>query len=104
MRCLGVAAILEALADPFLVVLVLIIVALSSGVLLPPARPHYSHQVPAGLYYKTQYNSNNSIEFFIICVPSQQLQGQLQTQHSVDTGNYIKDKHNIRTIIIIIII
>jgi hypothetical protein len=27
-------------------------------------------------------------------VPIQQLQGQLQTQHSVDTGNYIKDKHN----------
>jgi hypothetical protein len=30
-------------------------------------------------------------------VPSQQLQGQLQTQHSVDTGNYIKDKHNMKT-------
>jgi hypothetical protein len=27
-------------------------------------------------------------------VPSQQLQGQLQTQNSVDTGNYIMDKHN----------
>jgi hypothetical protein len=27
---------------------------------------------------------NNSIQFFIIYVPSQQLQGQLQTQHSVD--------------------
>jgi hypothetical protein len=27
-------------------------------------------------------------------VPSQQLQGQLQ--HSVDTGNYIMDKHNIK--------
>jgi hypothetical protein len=27
----------------------------------------------------------NSIQFFIIYVPSQQLQGQLQTQHSVDT-------------------
>jgi hypothetical protein len=36
------------------------------------------------------------IQFFIIYVPSQQLQGQLQTQHSVDTGNYIMDKHNIR--------
>jgi hypothetical protein len=34
------------------------------------------------------------IQFFIIYVPSQQLQGQYQTQHSVDTGNYIKDKHN----------
>jgi hypothetical protein len=30
-------------------------------------------------------------------VPSQQVQGQLQTQHSVDTGNYIMDKHNINT-------
>jgi hypothetical protein len=30
-------------------------------------------------------SKNNSIQFFIICVPSQQLQGQLQTQHSVDT-------------------
>jgi hypothetical protein len=29
-------------------------------------------------------------------MPSQQLQGQLQTQHSVDTGNYIMDKHNIK--------
>jgi hypothetical protein len=26
---------------------------------------------------------DNSIQFFIICVSSQQLQGQLQTQHSV---------------------
>jgi hypothetical protein len=38
-----------------------------------------------------------SVQFFIIYVPSQQLQGQLQTQHSVDTGNYIKDKRNIKT-------
>jgi cyclophilin family peptidyl-prolyl cis-trans isomerase len=28
-------------------------------------------------------NNNNSIQFFIIYVPSQQLQGQLQTQHIV---------------------
>jgi hypothetical protein len=34
------------------------------------------------------------IQFFIIYVPSQQLQGQLQTRHSVDTGNYLMDKHN----------
>jgi hypothetical protein len=32
-----------------------------------------------------QYSNNNSIQFFIIYVPSQQLQGQLQTHHSVDT-------------------
>jgi uncharacterized protein YlbG (UPF0298 family) len=32
------------------------------------------------------YNNNNSVQFFIIYVPSQQLQGQLQTQLSVDTS------------------
>jgi hypothetical protein len=30
-------------------------------------------------------------------VQSQQLQGQLQTQHSVDENNYITDKHNIKS-------
>jgi hypothetical protein len=40
--------------------------------------------------------NNNPIQIFIIYVPSQQLQGQLQTQRSVDTGNYIMDKHNIK--------
>jgi hypothetical protein len=30
-------------------------------------------------------DDDNSIQFFIIYVPSQQLQGQLQTQHSVGT-------------------
>jgi hypothetical protein len=30
-------------------------------------------------------------------MPSQQLQGQLQTQHSVDTSIYIMDKHNIKS-------
>jgi hypothetical protein len=40
------------------------------------------------------HKTNNSIQFFIIYVPSQQLQGQLQTQHSVDANNYIMDKHN----------
>jgi hypothetical protein len=42
-------------------------------------------------------NNENSIQFFIIYVPSQQLQGQLQAQHSVDTGNYIMDRHNMKT-------
>jgi hypothetical protein len=43
-------------------------------------------------------NDNDSIQFFIIYVPSQQLQGQLQTQHSVDTSNYImgKTQHKIK--------
>jgi hypothetical protein len=48
-------------------------------------------------YYTNNNNNNNSIQFFIIYVPSQQLQGQLQTQHSVDTGNYIMDRHNIKS-------
>jgi hypothetical protein len=39
---------------------------------------------------------DDSIKFFIIYVPNQQLQGQLQTQHIVDTGNYMKDKHNVK--------
>jgi hypothetical protein len=42
-------------------------------------------------------NNNNSIQFFIIFVPSQQPQGQLQAQHSVNTDNYIMDKHNIKS-------
>jgi hypothetical protein len=37
------------------------------------------------------------IQFFIIYVPSRQLQGQLQTQHSGGTSNYIMDKHNIKS-------
>jgi hypothetical protein len=37
------------------------------------------------------------IQFFIIYVPSEQPQGQLQAQHSVDTDNYIMDKHNIKS-------
>jgi hypothetical protein len=37
------------------------------------------------------------IQFFIIYVPSQQLQGQLQTQYSVDIGNYIMDRHYIKS-------
>jgi uncharacterized protein YpmB len=37
------------------------------------------------------------IQFFIIYVPSQQPQGQLQTQHSVDKSNYNMDNHNIKS-------
>jgi hypothetical protein len=37
-------------------------------------------------------------------VPSQQPQGQLQTQHSTDIHNYIMDTHNIKSRIIVIII
>jgi hypothetical protein len=36
----------------------------------------------------------NSIQLYIIYVPSQ---GQLQTQRSVDKGNYSMDKHNIKS-------
>jgi hypothetical protein len=38
---------------------------------------------------------DNSIQFFIIYVPSQQLQGQLQTQHSIGEHN-LKSKSNER--------
>jgi hypothetical protein len=38
-----------------------------------------------------------SIQFFIIYVPRQQLQGQLHKQHSVDTSNYIMStQHKIK--------
>jgi hypothetical protein len=40
------------------------------------------------------FNNNNSIPFFIIKVPSQQLQCQLQTQHNVHIGNKIKTNNN----------
>jgi hypothetical protein len=43
-------------------------------------------------------NNNNyySSTFFIIYVPSQQTQGQLQKQHSTDTNKYIteNEKHD----------
>jgi hypothetical protein len=42
-------------------------------------------------------NNNNINQFFISYVPSQQLQSQLQKQNSVDTGNHIMDKRNIKT-------
>jgi hypothetical protein len=46
---------------------------------------------------RTHDSNNSSIEFFIIYLPSQQLQGPLQTQHSVDTGNYIVEQYNIES-------
>jgi hypothetical protein len=36
-------------------------------------------------------NNNNYILFFIIYVPSQQPKGQLQTQHSLNTGKHSLD-------------
>jgi hypothetical protein len=33
--------------------------------------------------------NKNSIQFFIICVPTQQLQDQSNKQHSIDAINYI---------------
>jgi hypothetical protein len=35
---------------------------------------------------------NYAIQFFIIYVPGQQLQGQLQAQRSADIHNYINNK------------
>jgi hypothetical protein len=46
------------------------------------------HVVDIQIFFNVLFNNDNSIQFFIIYVPSQQLQGQLQTQHSVDTSNY----------------
>jgi hypothetical protein len=40
-------------------------------------------------------SNNNSIQFFIIYVPSQQIQGQLDAAHC--TYNYTVDKHNIKS-------
>jgi hypothetical protein len=42
----------------------------------------------------TKVKINNSIQFFIINVLSQQLQRQLQTQHNVLIGNKIKSNNN----------
>jgi hypothetical protein len=42
-------------------------------------------------------DDDNSIQFFIIYVPSQQPQGQLQTQHSTDIHNYIMDTKQKKT-------
>jgi hypothetical protein len=39
----------------------------------------------------------NFIQVFIINVPSQQLQRQLQTQYNVDIGNSIEDRHKIKS-------
>jgi hypothetical protein len=49
-----------------------------------------------GMIKQKKINSNNSVQFFIIYVPSQQPQGQLQTQRSVDTGNYIMDRQQLQ--------
>jgi hypothetical protein len=49
------------------------------------------------LYHLHNNNNNNSIQFFIIFAPSQQVQGQLKTQHSIDTSNYTMDKHSIKS-------
>jgi hypothetical protein len=37
------------------------------------------------------------IQLFIIYASSEQLQGQLQRQHSADIANYIMDRHNIKS-------
>jgi hypothetical protein len=46
---------------------------------------------------RVQNAVHNSIQFFIIYVPRQQPQGQLQTHHSVNKSNYIMDNHNIKS-------
>jgi hypothetical protein len=49
---------------------------------------------PGKTYLQFKYNS---IQFFIIYVPSQQPQGQLKTEHRVDTSNNIMYKHNVKS-------
>jgi hypothetical protein len=44
----------------------------------------------------TSFHNNNSVQLFIY-VPSQQLQGQLQTQHNAVISNYTMDKFNIKS-------
>jgi hypothetical protein len=41
--------------------------------------------------------NNNSIQFFIIYMQSQQPQGQLQTQHSVHVSNYNVEQYNMKS-------
>jgi hypothetical protein len=51
--------------------------------------------------FRTEVNliniNNCNISILYSYVPSLQLQGKLEPQHSVDTGSYIKDKHNIKS-------
>jgi hypothetical protein len=49
-------------------------------------------RIPSGLVNK--YFQFSSL-FFIIYVPNQQLQGQLQTENSADIHMYIMDRYNI---------
>jgi hypothetical protein len=50
MRRLGIAAILEALAKLFFLILVFIFMAVDPGVPLTSAGPHRAHHVPTVLY------------------------------------------------------
>jgi hypothetical protein len=56
------------------------------------------YSLPSPSYKRVQHIIQfHSIQFFIIYVPSQQLQDQLQTQRSVDTSNCNRDKQNIKS-------
>jgi hypothetical protein len=46
------------------------------------------------LHQDYTFGFSNSVQVFIIYVPSQQLRGQLQTQHSVGTGIIIIVQYN----------
>jgi hypothetical protein len=61
------------------------------------SKTNYRQALEENTLMQKSKQTNKVIQFFIIFVPSPQPQGQLQAQHSVDTDNYIMDKHNIKS-------
>jgi hypothetical protein len=47
--------------------------------------------------YIYAYFNSIQLNSLLLNVSSQQPQGQLQTQHSVDTSNYIVGEHNLKS-------
>jgi hypothetical protein len=58
-------------------------------------KERHKKNAKGGNLYQT--DNTNSVQFFIIYVPSQQPQGQLQTELRVHTSNYIMNKHYIKS-------
>jgi hypothetical protein len=66
-----------------------------SPLMIPVSRVDQDGSANDGKIMMSQFF--NSIQFFIIYVLNQQLQSQLQTQHSADIHNYIMDTLNIES-------